>query len=436
MKSFHLSEKRPSPEFTLRSLSQILTVAPSVRMLRCPADFCRYHNVLIQGRTQSRIPVNASGFSLHRSISILKALGEFIERYAVLSPPEPHLIKRGPSSAVSFPILDFQSMPLFTKDQLRQEKFRWRGYSCHEYEWLEVSSLVGGASIHVPVDLLHLHRASDISLFGSTGAAAHTSQADALISGILEIVERDALSIMWETQSLTPLISCTANFLTSSTLRTIALLERANQKVILRDITTDIGIPVVVAVILDQFGRAPCLVIGAGSALSHSEACLKALDEAAAVWIWMRDEHSKQKNSFEKVMHLACSGAEPMWQAVLYGFKEMLPAAKILTERAPTTKNIVVEKKINLSSAEYLDAITGYFSKSKIPLYYQSIMPSEFDGIGWYAIRAIAPSLVPLSFGNVCRPLGNPRLKRVPDICNWQRANDMANLPHYPVPLP
>ncbi|WP_167371645.1 YcaO-like family protein [Rhizobium tibeticum] len=419
----------------MKYIAEVLGPSFSVKTLRMPGDLAAYHNLLIQGHNRLRSPVNASGFSTERNLAVLKALGEFIERYSLLCPPAPQMLRRGTRHDLPGQALDMAAMPLFSENQCARKDFPWTGFTDSTYDWIEAYNLIDNTPVYVPVDLLLLHKPSHISLMGSTGAAAHRNETQALISAILELVERDALSIIWETQAITPCIPNSASYLLKETLQTIKQLGKANQDVILRDMTTDLGIPVAACVILDRARRRPCLALGAGAALSHSEACQKALDEATAVWLWMRDEHKKSATIFENILPLACNAVEPMWQAVLYGFQEMLPAAYILTEPTLPPKE-VSEAEPGLSHSQYLERLKGSLAKNRISLYYRSILPQEFKELGWVAIRAIAPSLVPLAFGNQCRPLGHPRLLTVPKTRNWAESPRKANVHHAPIPLP
>ncbi|MBF0110463.1 MAG: YcaO-like family protein [Magnetococcales bacterium] len=433
--SNHLHHTSAAFESVLRHHAKPLGRLFSLKTLRTPDDFPNFHNFIVQGRTLSGQIVNASGFDQERSLASLKAIGEFIERYSLLSASDPHIIVTGARKDLIGPVLGLDQLPLFTDEQLASPDFPWKGYTDTLYEWTEVKELGGTSRILVPVDLLSLHKPSRIGLMGSTGAAAHTDETKALISGILELVERDALSIVWETQAVTPRIACNAGWHFKETRQLIDQLEAADQQVILRDITTDIGVPVVAAVIRDRRERRPCLVLGAGAALSLVEACKRALDEAIAVWLWMRDEHGKRETTLERVAPLAFDAVEPMWQAVLYGFREMLHDTRILTA---SSKDSVARphEATGMSPSESLERLCSRLKVCGIDVYFRSILAPELNDLGWYVTRVIAPDLVPLGFGSLCRPLGHPRLHSVPETCGWKHTVPPKSGKQNPIPLP
>jgi ribosomal protein S12 methylthiotransferase accessory factor len=117
---------------------------------------------------------------------------------------------------------------------------------------------------------------------GSNGLASGASVEDAILSGLYEIIERDAWTLnqfLLDSGMLltrTPLISMPDRIETC-----VRKIEAANLALHLFDITTDYKVPVFCAIILDLSGRCAGTFAGYGCHLNAEIAALRAITEAA-----------------------------------------------------------------------------------------------------------------------------------------------------------
>lgn len=149
--------------------------------------------------------------------------------------------------------------------------------------------LVTKFSTHAPVffpsDLVWLseRRAAPSGLFQQTsnGQAVGPCQDDALLAGIYEVVERDAISVwthIWDALKTSPPL-VDLEKVPGSVKEIVNRIERSALKVLLYYCTIDIPFPVFWAVILDPYGGlAP--FAGWGSAIVAEQAAIRALLEA------------------------------------------------------------------------------------------------------------------------------------------------------------
>ncbi|MFG2561754.1 TOMM precursor leader peptide-binding protein [Streptomyces sp. NPDC048496] len=112
----------------------------------------------------------------------------------------------------------------------------------------------------------------------SNGNAAGSSTEDALVQGFLELVERDAVSLWWYNRLRRPAVDLDA-FDAPWLARLREALGRASRQVWALDLTSDLGIPVMVAVSRRTDGELPDIVYGFGAHFDPRLALRRALTE-------------------------------------------------------------------------------------------------------------------------------------------------------------
>lgn len=144
-------------------------------------------------------------------------------------------------------------------------------------DWAPAWSLTHERIRHVAAALCYYgHRdpAHDFGYADSNGTAAGTCLEDAVLQGLLELVERDAVGIWWYGRIRRPAVTPEPPFLAAMR-REYA--ERG-RRLWLLDLTTDLGIPVCAAV---SIGAAPeSLQLGFGAHLDPAIAVTRAITEA------------------------------------------------------------------------------------------------------------------------------------------------------------
>jgi len=148
--------------------------------------------------------------------------------------------------------------------------------------WVEGRDLVSGDSVLLPAHaVFHPLPYGTPRLFrtSTNGIASGNTLEEAIFHALAEVIERDAWSIVESTRDAGPAVTGAIH----PTVRT--LLDRfanANVPVVLREITSDVGVPTIAAVADDPVLRDPALlVIGMGTHTNPAVACLRALTEVA-----------------------------------------------------------------------------------------------------------------------------------------------------------
>lgn len=407
---------------------------------RQPADGLSLVSVLAETRLSKGRRVTGCGAAESLESARVKAVGELVERYCLQNPP-PHLALSR-ASQLRGKRLCAGDLPSFTAEQLATPQFPLVALDEERPRpWVQAESLLTRERVWVPARLVWLSVPEPgprpFCYPTSTGAACHIHLEDALLSGLLEVVERDALTLVWESRAITPLLDPGAAWMHAEVGRLWAQLRRLGLELLLRDISTDTGLPTVLAVIRDQQGRRPALAIGSATRLCVSLACRDAVFEACQSWNWMREEHGQRGLSLQEAWDAAARPIEMRDHAYLYGFEEMAIHAAHLLERhvLANLDGRPVHRRAGDACSALEQAVAKLAAVGFEPLWVDITTP-ELRALGFFVIRILVAGLVPMSVGRWCRHLANPRIREVPERLGWKHAGPLPVLEGQPHPLP
>jgi thiazole/oxazole-forming peptide maturase SagD family component len=152
--------------------------------------------------------------------------------------------------------------------------------------WVEARRLAGGPSGWIPAAHCYMWYALQpgepaIALSDSNGCGAGRSIEEATLAGLMELVERDAMAIWWYNRLRRP--GLPRDELGDEALqRVMASFAAMGRPIRLLDITSDLGIPTVVAIAAREDGAEPFFASSAG--WSRGAAARKAVWEVCQIW--------------------------------------------------------------------------------------------------------------------------------------------------------
>ena len=254
--------------------------------------------------------------------------------------------------------------------------------------WEEVTNIQNGQKKLIPSDLIWLTtriKGQDLMhvQMGSNGVASGGSIEDAILSGLYEIIERDAWTLnqyLLDSGFLlhrTPLVDLPPRI--EDCLRKI---EKGGLKLHLFDITNDYKIPVFSAIILDLSGRCTGTFGGYGAHLNAEVAAIRAITEAAQARCCYisgaRDDLFRRQFLLMKRMD----------QHKLHEMFQELPMG------GPISEHRVVEFPDVRSELRYLLRLIRQFGVSDV---YVKEMGSYVDG-KVHVVRVVSPQCEPFRF--------------------------------------
>ncbi len=279
--------------------------------------------------------------------------------------------------------------------------------------WVQGWSLTRRRPVYVPAVLVWLKnppqaRAERFTHTVSTGCSVHTDPVAAVVGGLQEIVERDALTLMWLHRMRLPRLVFAEDSLAEPHREAVRRGRVPHLETRIFDATTDLGIPVLYGLQLADHDRPLSQLVAATCEADPGRAIAKLYREMASVRVALRTMASGERAFAEETISvvagaLAMGGREKRHR---FGFLLDGPRPQRRLEdlpRPPGTEPPVVLKwlleKLHPAGCEVIVV---------------DITTDEALQAGATAVRVLVPQLMPLSFDRHGRYLAHPRLWQAP----------------------
>jgi ribosomal protein S12 methylthiotransferase accessory factor len=382
----------------------------------------------------------AGGAALDRNRAIAATIGEAVERYCA-SYYDPAAMVFASFKEVAGQAVHPSKFGLFSERQYKDRDFPFKPFTENSrISWTWGYSLQNRRPVLVPACLTYLpfifegHRKeTHIANTTSTGLACGNSIEEAILSGIGEVVERDALCCFWMNRLPVPHVEIDEDCPIYDSFK--EKLERPGLKYYVCDVTTDLGIPVFFTLLIggSNLGR----MVNAGSQANPAtyQAALKSLVEAAhgrpyVRYIMREQPNWKYSPDFSTVRNFQDHAA----------FYTRAPqefhALDFITRPRPVKR---LSEMKDLSTGSVLGDIEFYLSRlaeHDLDVIAVDLTTPDIEEVGFKVARVIVPGLQ-LLHGDRKMFLGGPRLYSVPVKLGYAREpvrEEDLNL--YPHPLP
>ena len=285
--------------------------------------------------------------------------------------------------------------------------------------WVRGWSLTSGHQVWVPAIAVYLHLPylNDSERFirsVSTGCAVHESMRKAVLNGLLEVVERDAIALTWLHELPLPRIAASeAGEFPPEALASWKSYRDYGIETHLFDATTDFGIPVIFALQISDQDDDIAQLVGAASALEPAEALTKVFREMASIRIALRAflAQSTSIKIYPDVANVTGGAALMGQRAYRDAFSFLLNSER---ETSPSRMPNLLELnddplremiiRIRLAGAEVIAV---------------DITTDEARSVGARVVKVLVPEAVPLSFVHRERYLDTPRLISEPNSMGY-----------------
>lgn len=269
-----------------------LGLAKSLSHLSVDLDDFNLHHVFPSATALGRLlgdprefEPRAGGAGILLDASIDRAMGELLERYAALA------FGSSGRTVGSYRALDeagrrlvpIETLTLFSAEQLAAKNFPYTGFAPDTpVGWFEGVDLASDSPILIPgqlVSLGYVPGADEVPTCfyaSSSGCALARSVAAALVAGLLECIERDAVMMRWYARLAPPRLGLDPADLLGRRLGG----QAGSLEVRFLDMTVDGEVPVVGVSCIERTGRPCFFILSAAAALDTPAAAHKALIEA------------------------------------------------------------------------------------------------------------------------------------------------------------
>jgi ribosomal protein S12 methylthiotransferase accessory factor len=367
------------------------------------------------------------------------ALGETIERYCSAVYTESDFINAAYSELPPATAVPPESFALFSERQHARGEFHFHPFTrdtkVHWVQGISLTrdqpSLVPACFVYVPYEFSRFEPCITVS--HSTGLACANTLEEALLTGLCEVVERDAFMLTWLHRLPAPKLSLDEIEDETASL-VIERLRSAGLEVRVSVITTDIGIPTFLALLIDRSGAGPAAAIATRADLNPTHGVIRVLEEAALTWLVVKDMMRAEPESPGGEESMFLSRSEYLLR---YARPEMLPVFDFLLESPGT---IAFGDLPDRSTGDVLDDLETSLLLVKergFDVLSVDVTTADIREAGFAVGRVIVPGLQPLDVDEVRRFRGGRRLYDAPRLLGYRdRAATEDELFEEPHPFP
>lgn len=439
-----LETLRRASRLISRRVGIIRAVGPGITYAQDPAIFSA-GTITSQLSLSQRIsnPGKAGGAGETLEVSLAAAIGEAVERYSMLFYDKSQMILAAYRD-LQEPAVPPDLLRLHSRQQVEQAQRKGRlAYFDDEsrLRWMWGWSLTHDQARLVPASLVYLGYDSGpeeaaIGSNASTGLAAGLTQEAAILSGLYEVVERDAFAISWLFRQVLRKVLVDDAGLRAKLLSAFDI-DRSDVRLDLFDLTLDLPITSILAILRRPAEFGPALCLGAASRLGPRDAVRKSLLELgqglpylrtlmAQDKDWVAAEDFSDLTSFDH--HLMLYNKKPKMAAEALAFydsarEELLSS---IPDRSTGRLKGDVERCVDLLRQAGHEVIVV------------DLTTPDLQEAGFSVVRVLVPGLVPLHGDHTLPYLGVARLREVPWRLGWvDRDRDpLATINPLPHPFP
>lgn len=373
--------------------------------------------------------MDGTGSDMGPESASISALAEALERYSsAVYRPEQFIWATGRELGAE--ALDLDLIPRCSENELAHPKCLLRlPDKLAPIRWVRGVSLMTRKPVWIPAVMVY-HYFPHMSLGErfwfpiSTGCAAHTTYEQALVSGICEVVERDAISLLWLQMMALPEIDLSS--LPEEAWPYIEKYRLSHVSIRLFDATTDIGIPTAYGVILSPYNQQLATMVACSTDLDPVRAVIKVAREAVPARLALQVPRPRPESTddFLSVFHGATYMGAPERQA----------AFRFLLDSEPTRSVSEMPRLESGNSGRNLELLLRQLKDKGFEAFAVDLTTDESLRVGIRVVRVIIPGLQPLSFSPRAQFLGHPRLYEAPRLMGHPSRTE-ANLNPNPQPF-
>ncbi|AND17570.1 YcaO-like family protein [Rathayibacter tritici] len=386
-------------------------------------------NIRVAPGSKAGIELAGSGGGTNRQLARAIAIVEAVERYSSCVPPTD--LHWASAAELGREAVDIGSLPRCSATELADSRCPVRPFdSAERIRWTTAWSSRRQELLWIPATLVWMHlealTASErLTVPISTGCAAHTDPAQALLNGVCEVVERDAIALTWLLRLKLPeidLVDAPAHVREA-----VAVADSSGRRHRFFDATTDTGIPTIYCVDTDEESLTLRHVVMCSTELDPARAIVKIVREIASSRIALENAGPAPADIAD--FHSVTDGARFMGhpdRAAAFSFlldddRPRIPFSSVanLDQTDPKASLIAVVARLQEAGCDVLSI---------------DISTVEAQTVGLTVVRVVVPELMPLSFAHRARYLAHQRLHDVAHHLG-RGALDEADLNPYPQPF-
>ncbi len=389
----------------VRRTGEALWETDDAPFIRWEAELC---DVEVLAGSTLRNPFSGS-VHYDRERALAGALGEALERYAAVHMPSdlPFDTAAGLGSAA----VDPASFALFAPEQYAASGFRFQPFEPRSLvRWTHGWSLPDCRPVLLPAQLVYLREGSvdgetRIGYATTSGNACGATLEEALLGGLLELIERDAFVIAWNAQLTLPRFDL-------SDFAYAGYFARTGLDYAAIDLGATLGVPAAVATVRDARSGRAALAVGAAGATTAASAADKAIREAFHSRGWAALQHTCDP---ERVARLRAEEIEAFDQHVLYYCDPERARETAFFDAGPAQSRLAGTCDVpDGTPYRQLLEVLRRLREHAVQVYFVDLTPDDVREAGLHVVSVVAPQLARIDASHRLRYLGGERLYEVP----------------------
>ncbi|MDQ4145412.1 MAG: YcaO-like family protein [Actinomycetota bacterium] len=354
--------------------------------------------------------MEGTGVSPDPETARLSAIGEALERYCSAAPAHCFQLVRAPFSDLEDEALHPRFVALLSEQQYRRFPALAPLTERKVIDWSWAFSLTRERPVLVPASLVHFScvgRGPNNFLpeLSTTGLACHVDLSQAILAGVCEVLERDALAIWWHNRL--PLVPLDVAGTDAAELLA-GPLAASGAEFSLFGLPTDTRLPVVLAVARTRDAW-PHAVVGCACRENPVAAASRALCEAAQMLFRQRRRPSRRLSSIRSFND----------HADFYGGAEgagLLDQILSPLERPAHLSTLSVSNRHALGDdgLKRLDTVLSRVARAGLEVLVADMTTEDVALAGFFVVRVIVPGTVDMSADERYPRLGARRLYELP----------------------
>jgi ribosomal protein S12 methylthiotransferase accessory factor len=390
----------------VRSVSETLAAPDESRLISIGCE-------LADGRLTIGATLDSYTGSEHwsRDAAEAAAIGEALERYSGSYVP-PERILFGSADELGGDAVEPERFALFSDDQYRRGGFPFRQFRRDTVVgWVEGFSIPEGRCAFLPAQLVFMpweRRAAREVRIGhatSSGLACAATLEEAILLGLLELVERDAFMLVWHNRLSLPLLDWSGD-------ETIVRIDEryfapSGLRYSAVDLSVFFDVPTVLGVAHGAPGALGALGVGAASAPRVEIAWRKALSEAFSVQRWVRDRALEEPERLGR----PAATIDSFDDHTLYYAEEARAGRAAFLDSSPDRREVgTVERLEGEDVLTQIEAVCRRLAEHGVSAYAVDVTSPDVAVAGLRVVHVVAPELCQLDVVEGARFLGGRRL--------------------------
>lgn len=372
------------------------------------------------------------------------AIMEGLERYCGMEPRGKRTVVRGSYRQLAGEALDPVTVGLYAKEQYERPEFPFRPFDPDaETDWVWGYSFAQERPLLVPRWLAYYNSPcrQDFVYETSNGCALGGSLEEAILYGMLEVVERDSFLLTWYAQLPLPRLDPRSAVDRDLNLMMDRLQAVAGYDVLLFNTTMENGIPSIWAIAKNRKPKGMNLVCAAGAHPDPVRAAKGAVHELSGMLLTLNDKFETNREDYVRMLRDPSLVRSMDDHSMLYALPEAEPRLHFLLEEKRPLRTFGQEfasppKHRDLT--EDLKMMIDRFRRLHMDVIVVDQTTPELRRNGLHCVKVLIPGMLPMTFGyHSTRLTGLERVLRVPAELGYkERSLRPEELNPHPHPFP